>query len=371
MVATNIRVAIRVDASVEIGTGHVMRCLTLAKEFQDRDIDVYFICRDLKGNLASLIQGKNFRCKLLNDAIDNLLIDENKPLHARWLGVSWEQDADETGQILCDEKVDWLIVDHYGLDSRWHRQVRKCVDRLLVIDDLADRELDCDILLDQNYYMNPDQRYKNLVSDKCRCLLSPRYALLREEFTQQLQIKKCRMRNKIKRLFVFMGGADLTNETEKILMALDKVENFQFDVDLVVSSVNPRADNIKKMCNDRGYCNYFIDIENIGELMSEADLAIGAGGSTTLERCYVGVPSLVIVVAENQKETTAALDMVGALQCLGWHSAINSDVIYRSLKKYINDPKKLEEMCINARKVIGGNDFCGVNGVVSEILRTL
>ncbi|MDH5471997.1 MAG: UDP-2,4-diacetamido-2,4,6-trideoxy-beta-L-altropyranose hydrolase [Gammaproteobacteria bacterium] len=361
-------IAFRVDASFQIGTGHVMRCLTLANELRDRNKDVYFICRDLKGNLSNYIEKKGFYCKLLSNSHDELLVDEDSLSHAQWLGVSWQKDAEDTNQILCNNKVEWLVVDHYGIDSRWHKLVRKNIGNLFVIDDLADRKLDCDILLDQNFYLNPEQRYSHLVNERCSCLLGPKHALLRKEFIQQKQIKRCDQRKSVVRIFVFMGGSDPTNETEKALLGLDKVKDINFEVDVVVSSANPRANYIEEMCANRCFCKFHKDVMNISQLMNEADMAIGAGGATTLERCYLGLPSLVIMVAENQKETTKALNKVGALHCIGWYSDISSDDIYRAVNDFIYHPEKLEQICIKANQVLGKNNYYGVNGVVSEML---
>jgi UDP-2,4-diacetamido-2,4,6-trideoxy-beta-L-altropyranose hydrolase len=238
----------------------------------------------------------------------------------------------------------------------------------MVVDDLANRPHDCDLLLDQNFYLRLEERYSGLVSSRCVCLLGPKYSLLRKEFTQSLKTKDCTDRKSIDRLFVFMGGSDPTNETEKVIEALDKLSNSGIKADIVVSSVNPLADYIQKMCAERECCSFYKDVENIGELMFDADMAIGAGGATTIERCYIGLPSLVIMVAENQKETSLAFNDVGALCCIGWHTDVMADDIYTKLRFYMDNLDELKVMCMNAKQVVDRDNYCGINGVISEML---
>jgi len=366
------KIAIRVDASVKIGTGHVMRCLTLAEELKHNKAEVVFICRELPGHMADLIERKGFSVNLLSLPDKKKSEIDVEPLsHAEWLAVPWEYDARETHQVLEAQKhCDWLVVDHYAIDEKWEKKQRDVVSKIMVVDDLADRIHDCDLLLDQNFYLNPEERYSQLVPLQCKGLLGPKYALLRKEFTEKLKIKDCNEFIDVKRLFLFMGGSDLTNETEKTIRALDKLLSMEIIVDVVVSSVNPRADEIKKMCSVRDYCHFHKDVTNISELMLEADIAIGAGGATTLERCYIGLPSQVIMVADNQKETTLALNEVGALSCIGWYSDITSDDIFEKLRDFINKSNELRMMCKSARKIFGEGNYCGINGVVSELLRS-
>lgn len=365
-------VAIRVDASVNIGTGHVMRCLTLAKEMKARGADVHFICRDFHSNMSEIIKKEGFTVCLLSgrDAYSEKT-QEVKMRYQEWLGVSWEKDAEQVREIL-DKRESWtlLVVDHYGVDAKWEREVKKSVSKLMVIDDLANRGHYCDVLLDQNFYVKPEARYTKLVPPNCKLMLGPKYALLRKEFTHDLKIKDCDLIGRLKNIFVFMGGSDPTNETEKALMALDKASDLEVKANVVVSSVNPRADIIEAMCIKRSYCNFHKDINNIGELMLEADLAIGAGGATTLERCFVGLPSLVIVVANNQKETTASLDDVGAIRNIGWYSDMDSTDIYNNLLELINDNDndRLKKMCKSSRDIFCAESYSGINGVVDEAL---
>ncbi|MBL0225443.1 MAG: UDP-2,4-diacetamido-2,4,6-trideoxy-beta-L-altropyranose hydrolase [Geobacteraceae bacterium] len=175
-------VCIRTDASDVIGSGHVMRCLTLADELRQRGADVIFICRILLGNLIGLIEDKGYSVVRLQQPETEYIAAAEDVAHAAWLGVSWEQDAVDTIDAFGEKHPKLLIIDNYALDSRWETKLRPYVEKIMVIDDLADRSHDCDLLLDQNLYQSIETRYDKLISESCKRLLGPKYALFRPEF---------------------------------------------------------------------------------------------------------------------------------------------------------------------------------------------
>jgi len=178
-------IVFRTDAALQIGTGHVMRCLTLAEALAERGAHCRFVCREHSGNLMELIRDRGFDAiglpvesgRLATEASS----DEPIGAHATWLGADWAVDAEQACAALGDMDADWLIVDHYALDVRWERSLRSRCRRLMVIDDLADRIHDCDLLLDQNLGREP-RDYAGLVPDCSAILVGPRFALLRPEF---------------------------------------------------------------------------------------------------------------------------------------------------------------------------------------------
>lgn len=298
--STTTNVYVRVDSSLQIGSGHVMRCLTLAADLRQRGSMVTFICRQLPGHLISLIEGMGFKVVRLPQYEIGYDTQPDDVAHAAWLGVSWEQDAAETVAALEHCKPDWLVVDNYAIDRRWEEAVRSRVGKIMVIDDLADRPHDGDLLLDQNPYRGMETRYDHLVSTSCRKLLGARYALLRDEFA----VARGKLRRRdgtVRRVLVFFGGVDATNETEKVLIALDGISGRHFEVDVVVGSGNQQGEEIARFCSARDGFHYHCQVDNMAELMAAADLAIGAGGTTMLERCAMGVPSIVTPVASNQE----------------------------------------------------------------------
>lgn len=360
-------VVFRVDSSVTIGTGHVMRCLTLAKQLKQRNVNIYFICRDLEGNLINFIKKQDFTVYIL-PKIGIQEIDNNNPIE--WYKENWRQDACETLEIvethICS--IDFLIIDHYGLDEKWEYSVKQFVKKLMVIDDLANRKHVCDFLLDQNLYLNYQERYKHLVPPECKQLLGPNYVLLREEFIQAYHRKRIRSGD-IHNVLVFFGGTDPTNETVKALDALALLDT-NIKINVVVGSSNKRKEEIRKYC--ARYPNFFFhcQVSNMAQLMSEADLAIGAGGTTTWERCYLGLPSITIIVADNQLEVTDAVSKFGATINLGWSHQVTSEQILETVKDLIEHPKKVQLLSERSSKLVN-HKIVNTYPVVQAIMEDL
>ncbi|MDD2467319.1 MAG: UDP-2,4-diacetamido-2,4,6-trideoxy-beta-L-altropyranose hydrolase [Desulfobulbus sp.] len=361
------KVVFRVDASIQIGSGHVMRCLTLAEALRGKSATVIFICRELPGNLLGYIEEKGFLVHQL--PVPKQVAEHLKGTkHANWLGVPWQTDAREVLEILESEyKPDWLVVDHYALDRAWETQILPHVGKIMVIDDLADRRHDCDLLLDQNLYDKMEERYDNLVSKDCKKLLGPRYALLRKEFHEVR--KALRERDGIiKRILIFFGAVDKTNETEKALHAVLSLNKPDMKIDVVVGSANSHKDKIKAFCQKIPNATYFCQVDNIAELMASADLAIGAGGTTTWERCYLELPSITIVVAENQEETSRAVAAVGASVVLGHGGEVKEETIANEINLFLANIPFTKEMGKRAGELMGERLESANCYVVSAIL---
>lgn len=350
------KIAIRTDASLYMGTGHLMRCLTLAGEVRQQGHTVTFICRELPGNLCELIEKKGYHVyRLPFQDKDKNRIQTVQDVSS-WLGATWREDAEQTISVLQEisiaSKIDWLVVDHYALDIQWERMMRPYVKRIMVIDDLANRRHDCDLLLDQNLYENMEQRYMGLVPETCKLLLGPQYALLRPEFREAR--KKLRPRDgTVRRILIFFGGSDPTNETLKAIEAVKLLNRPDIEVDVVVGANNPHRCLIKEKCAAMPNFYFHCQVDNMAELMVKADLAIGAGGSTTWERCFLGLPSLVIVIADNQFETTSFLAQKGCIYYLGRSAKVNVSDINVVLMKLLQAPSLLKEMAYNALSIMG------------------
>jgi len=305
------RIIIRADASTRIGSGHVMRCLTLAEELSDAGAEVSFISRGHPGNLNELIREKGFCCQELPKAPDvepnEQRVQDTRFEYASLMGVSQQQDAQETIESIGTTRADWLIVDHYGIDEDWETRLRPYAAKIMVIDDLADRRHDCDLLLDQNFFIAGEKRYDELVSPACTKLLGPKYALLRREFREAK--KNLRERSgEVKRVLVFLGGTDPENITGTVIEALSDPELIHLKVDVVIGSQNPHRVKVEKLVHARPKTTLHIQVSNIAKLMSNADAAIGAGGSTAIERLSLGLPCIVIPIAKNQEEISKQLE---------------------------------------------------------------
>ncbi|WP_456415743.1 UDP-2,4-diacetamido-2,4,6-trideoxy-beta-L-altropyranose hydrolase [Thiolapillus sp.] len=315
-------ITIRVDASIEMGTGHVMRCLTLAEELKRRGANILFITRALNGHMAETIADHGFSVELLPEVSDEYRPKDHDVPHATWLKVSQEQDAAETIQALSNRKTDWLIVDHYALDARWHQKLRKHTQKIFVIDDLADRKLDCDLLLDQTYGRKAEEYTKHLINKKCRALIGSRYALLRPEFPALRLAAREKRKHcyEIRNILITMGGMDTNNITGKVLNALPSaISSFPPpSVDIILSSKAPHLEDIMKVANQHPFkVTVSMDVHDMAIRMLKADIAIGASGSTTWERCCLGLPTLLFVLAKNQENIAHHVKKKNAVFFLG------------------------------------------------------
>lgn len=308
-------IAFRTDASIQIGTGHVMRCLTLATELQQRGHDCRFICREHPGHLADFIAGKGFAVDLLPPSApdtDTSVLSWND--HAPWLGVSWQQDAIQTKNLLKDRPIDWLIVDHYALDAGWEQQLSAATRQIMVIDDLADRAHQCDLLLDQTYGRSTED-YQSLTPNHCELLCGSQFALLRPEFAQwRMYSLQRRQQPKLKELLVNMGGVDKDNITGQVLDALYKSElPLDCRIIVVMGTTAPWLKQVKQQAETMPWhTEVKVGVSNMAQLMTESDLAIGAAGATSWERCCLGLPTIMVVLARNQHTIAEMLQQAGA-----------------------------------------------------------
>lgn len=312
LISGNKKISFRVDASAQIGTGHFMRCLTLADELKQRGAQVRFVSRNLPVHLRGMLESKEIEFVPLGSSVSAEVTDDLA--HSHWLGVGQAQDAQDTIQALSDQAWNWLIVDHYALDTRWETALRDTCDGILVIDDLADRRHDCDVLLDPNFYVDMAKRYDDKVPAHCRLLLGPSYALLRDEFRRlRAQVKP--RTGQVKRVMVFFGGVDANNYTERAIQVLASSGLLGVIVDVVIGAHHAHRAEIEALCLKHNF-NCHVQTDRIAELMALADLAIGAGGSATWERCCLGLPSLTICAAANQQKQISDAASAGLLYAL-------------------------------------------------------
>jgi UDP-2,4-diacetamido-2,4,6-trideoxy-beta-L-altropyranose hydrolase len=301
-------VAFRVDASKQIGTGHFMRCFALADQLKKQGAHISFFSRNLPAHLSNILIGREITLIELPQSSIDYSVDELA--HSSWLGCSQSQDAQATVTALSNKDWHWLIVDHYALDKRWEKTVSQRVKKIMVIDDIADRLHDCDVLLDQNYYVDMQTRYNAKVPLYCQLLAGPHYALLRDEFRVLREKVKVRI-GEIKKILVFFGGVDADNYTLKTMEALSQL-NRGLHVDVVIGASHPFKDQIEKSCAKYNF-SLHVQISYIAKLMAEADLSIGAGGTSIWERCCLGLPTICVCTAENQRKQIADAAELGFL----------------------------------------------------------
>jgi UDP-2,4-diacetamido-2,4,6-trideoxy-beta-L-altropyranose hydrolase len=341
-----VNIVIRADASQYIGYGHIMRCLSLAGELKKRNVEVNFICREDKGNLIEFIKGNNFGVLRLPSEI------------------SIEKDAELTSALLFGKtgSPDYLIVDHYGLDISWEEYLKPHAKRMMVIDDFVNRKHICDILLNQNYGIKA-QEYDDLVPHECKKLTGTSYVLLRDQF-KAIRKEIPQHSGEVKKIFIFFGGADATNETKKAIEAMRILDKPDVSFIVLVGNSNPHREQIRDFCTSLRHVEYYQQVNDIVSLMIEADLAIGAGGSNTWERCCLGLPSIVTILAENQKLIVETLDKDGIVLNAGWFENVTASSMASTVNKLVDDKNTLRSMSAKAMKIVDGE---GTIRVVEEM----
>ncbi|MBR3721493.1 MAG: UDP-2,4-diacetamido-2,4,6-trideoxy-beta-L-altropyranose hydrolase [Selenomonadaceae bacterium] len=319
----------RADASIHIGSGHVMRCLTFAARMNHfKPAEIYFVSRDLPGNLND---------KIVDAGYHLLVLPRQEPKesltgYAAWLTVLKEQDATETIDVLKRiGTVDRLVIDSYAIDETWERMLRPYVGEIFVIDDLANRRHDCDVLLDYGLLPDKEEKYRQLVPKHCRLLLGVKYAPFRSEFIEAQKTLSPPKAN-IKNILIFYGGADATNETQKALDALRQISMSDLQAQVIVGSSNPHKESIKKYCAGHNRLNCHEQVGNMAEFMSLADVFICAGGTTLMEAWYMRLPTIVTVVAENQRVSSEYAASSGLIEYLGYYDEVSAADIARALQ---------------------------------------
>jgi UDP-2,4-diacetamido-2,4,6-trideoxy-beta-L-altropyranose hydrolase len=340
--------------------------MTLAKSLCDKGATATFISRPHPGHLCGLIKDNGFSVSFLTDSHANKVAGGDS-----WLGTTWQEDAKQTKHAIkcAPGPADWLIVDHYSLDAKWEEQLRSSTRKIMVIDDLANRPHDCDLLLDQNYYCGLETRYNGLIPAKCRKLLGPSYVLLRDEFRKVKHLAKVR-NGCVTRILVFLGGSDPENLTAKTLHALDQINRPDIAVDVVVGASNVHQTEIKTICQNRVNTNYYFQVNNLAELMLNADLSIGAGGATTWERCFLGLPTLTIVIADNQLQTTLDLSSAGLIWYLGLASNLNITDISRAVNDILLNPELVRDMSARTMAFMDNQKSGGIDAVTEFLIES-
>jgi UDP-2,4-diacetamido-2,4,6-trideoxy-beta-L-altropyranose hydrolase len=384
-----LRVGIRVDASRVLSLGHLTRCLTLADALKARGADVVFLSAPSTAAWRTMIEGRGHEVRIL--ALHAL--SEAGPLHRASRGPppplrgggeepsfpplrseakrgrgtarsavegaaerddnlpwGWRTDAEATFAALS-EPLDWLIVDHYALDARWERAVRAAAVKIMVVDDLADRPHDCDLLLDQNAQDDSKDRYSGLLPPNARRLIGPHYALLRPQFSAA---RRRARDGSVKRVLVFMSATDPRGATLLALDALSLGRLAALPVDVVIGAGSPHLKAVEARAAARGRTTLHVDTDKMAALCAAADLAIGAGGVAALERCCVGLPSLVLSIAANQEPGLAALEAVGAVRLLGPVEGWTASALASEIETLIDDRRALLSLAERAAALVDG-----------------
>lgn len=344
-------VCFRVDASKQIGTGHLMRCFTLAEALIERGARVTFLCRHLPEEFHERFQTLKMDCVILNLEGDTKTKGPFNQ-YTEWLGVPPEVDAIDVASVLPDlvPPVDWLVVDHYALGLEWEMQVRPFCKQLMAIDDLH-RTHACEILLDQNLQDEGTNPYSQLIPEGCLALLGPAYSLLRPQFLKARQELTTR-KGSLDRILIFFGGTDSQNNTLKTAKAA-KAFNLDIALDIVPGVFYPYREELNSFCADFESTTIH-EGPDMSQLMQAADLALGSPGSTTWERMVLGLPTVVVVSAENQEPVAKQAHNQGALINLGNEKNVTEEDWVDILNNLSTNPTQLNEMSEKGMQLVDG-----------------
>ena len=361
------KVTFRVDASLTIGTGHVMRCLTLANALRLRGHQCSFVCVQHAGNMITAIKMAGFQVHPLAARHGQYQINEQEPNnYAQWLGCSQHEDAKQTKTILALnnqpslERVamrpDWLVVDSYALNQQWQNQFTGFGIKIFVIDDLADRLHQCDLLLDQTFG-RAALDYRHLVPVKSEILAGVDYCLLRPEFLEHRRINNDVSRTGLKvnnqyQILITLGGIDEHNVTERILTIFNQLSLLNTCFVVVLGVNSPWQARIKTLAVKLNIAvTVHVGVNNMAALMSQCDFAIGAAGSTPWERCCVGLPSALIAIADNQEFALSVLAHEGIV------AKFDLDTLEEDIKSFFYDKNKdeiISTLTIHCKRLVDG-----------------
>lgn len=361
------KIAFRTDATSQIGTGHFMRCITLAEKLKKHGVQIRFVSRDLPVHLREMLAAKGMAYAPLSS--EPSAVVGGDLAHAQWLGTSQAEDAQATIQALSGQQWDWIVIDHYALDVRWEKALRASTKKIMVIDDIADRQHDCDVLLDQNFYADMYMRYEGKVPVHCQQMLGPHYALLRDEFRKLREQAKPRT-GSVKRILVFFGGVDAANYCGLAIEAFAGLALNGVQLDVVIGAQHPKRSAIEASCVTQGYFCH-VQTTQMAALMARADLVIGAGGIATWERCCLGLPAFSFCVADNQRKQIVDAAEAGLLYAPSSDSAL-MDMIRRHTKTLLENPSLLKLISTAGMKAVDGKGttrICHALGVYDIEIR--
>lgn len=351
------RVAIRVDASAAIGTGHLKRCQALAEALIDAGAEIRFVCRRLDGVAAQVLTGASSLVSWLSTPANLCPAVDDAPPHAIWAGVSQAQDAQDTTKALSNWTPDWMVVDHYAFDARWHQAVGRALRcRLLVIDDTADRKLLADVLLDHNWAPDHRAKYAGRLQRTPHWLAGPRYALLSSSYQRA---PRYAARPSVRSLGIFMGGTDPDGNSARVLAACRKA-GFTGAIEVVSTSANPHLNHLQDACTADTAATLTLDQPDLAAFFARHDLQIGAGGGATWERCCIGAPTIAIAVADNQQAVVPGLNSLGAVR------AAKEGTLVEVLREMLTDSPARQTLSKRAAALVDGR---GAQRVALYLLR--
>jgi UDP-2,4-diacetamido-2,4,6-trideoxy-beta-L-altropyranose hydrolase len=358
------KIAFRVDASSKVGLGHIKRCLSLAEELRTLGAKVIFVARDLGVDIDRLVESASFPLSKLPFVEAERADTANEPTHAGWAGAGWHVDANQTVGALVKFCPDWVIVDHYAFDAQWHANVASRLNvRIAAIDDLGDRMLQVDVLIDHNVSADHRNKYAGRVSNRTRILGGPRFALLGPAYRK---LAGYTFHDVVRSIGVFMGGADADDHSSRVVKACREFAGFTGPMEVATTRYNPNLRNLRVLAQRWPSTTITEDLPDLADFFARHDVQVGAGGGATWERAAVGAPSLLLVVAENQREVVSELTALGAVERINETGGGAISDIGEVIRKLISDDHARHELSIRSRQLVDG---LGARRVALYLLR--
>lgn len=349
------RILIRADASPTIGSGHIARCLTLARVLRKQGSHVAFACRQLPGHRLGALSAEGFETFALPEFYPG-----EDPQQAIESMLPWQADIDALDLLLEDHaQFDWIIADHYGLDHHWQTASRRWAPRIAAVDDLATRRYSVDLLLNQNL-SGLSENYTPLLPEGCRTLLGPLYAMLREEFDcPAIEIKP-----EARRVLVNFGGFDAAMQTHHAMLAL--VDFPELDVDFVAGVDNPAWTQMQALAQTRPNWRLHSFVSDFHQRMTEADLFIGAGGGTSWERAALGLPTICIAVSNNQQVNGEVMAAAGAHVFLGAREQVSVTQLRDAIGFVAGNVYLRQSLAERSRQMVDGRGALRVAAALAD-----
>ena len=358
---------IRADANTEIGIGHVIRCLALAEWLLDINIKPVLLTKHQNGFIESKIKALGGEMVLLTKSRS---LSTSVYKHSSWLRGTEEEDAMGCMQSIFQLAQDnhnkplFIMVDHYSLGAPWERILQE-VAPVLAVDDLSDRVHECRWLIDQTYGKTYED-YCHLVQDETQVFLGPEYSLLRKEFSKEAENLSRTYKEENIHILMSLGGVDKNNDTSKILKLLAQYKDFEaLTITIVTGSANPNRQDLENLIHRMSNVSLQIDCNNMAFLMKTHDICIGAAGSTSWERCALSIPTLCVVLADNQKTIAENMHLAGALLNLGLVENIKKINFLSHLEALCNDKSLYNSLSQNAYKLCDG---LGCQRIIKEVI---
>jgi UDP-2,4-diacetamido-2,4,6-trideoxy-beta-L-altropyranose hydrolase len=335
---------IRADASVAIGTGHVMRCLALAQAWQDAGGRVTFVMAESTPAIEE---------RLRNEGVGLVRIDGV---------VGSDFDSEQLVALARTHDPSWVIVDGYEFGSGYQRALKNERLNVVLIDDNGRAgTYAADVVLNDNLHAQ-ECLYQNR-EEHTRLLLGTRYALLRREFVSAAAPRKISPIGR--KLLVTMGGSDPDNVTCRAMEAIEQVAIENLDVTVVAGGSNPHLASIaRSVAESRHRCRILSNVTNIQELISWADLAISAAGTACWEYCALGLPAVLVAVAENQIGNANALHVAGAAKLASGGSRFVVGEIAQLITRLANSASERQSLSRTARTLVDGGGAARVLSVL-------